>query len=61
MTMLFCNIAWMNEYKGLEGVRYQDEIVWRGRSFDGPHQEVCNFLKCRNGFVYGHVETSQAR
>lgn len=55
--MLFCNIGWMNRYQGLRG--QPDKIVGGGKwvSENEHGHEACNFLVCRDGFVYGHVET----
>lgn len=57
MTILVCHIGWMDAYEGLVGV--PDKIVGGGRWVrehkDGG--ETCNFLKCSDGYVYGHVET----
>lgn len=57
--MLFCNIGWMGWYEGL--VRKPDKIVGGGRwvSENKTGGEVCNFLRCPDGYVYGHVETIQ--
>ncbi len=55
--VLFCNIGWMSRYEGLEGK--PDRIVGGG-SFvveNKKGNESCNFVKCSDGFVYGHVET----
>lgn len=57
--MLFCNIGWMSRYEGLVGK--PDKIVGGGKWVD-EHEtgnEVCNFVSCRDGYVYGHVETFQ--
>ena len=54
--MLFLNIGWMSNYRGLtEG----DQISGGGRWVveNGQGHEVCNFLPCPDGQVYGHVET----
>lgn len=60
-AMLFCNIGWMNRYEGLEG--RPDKIVGGGQyvTDNETGHEVCNFLKCGDGFVYGHVETIQGK
>jgi hypothetical protein len=59
-AMLFCNIGWMSRYEGLAGKR-DDDIVGGGRYVDENKtgNEVCNFLHCRDGYVYGHVESWQ--
>jgi len=55
--MLFCNIGWMSRYEGLVGK--PDKIVGGGKwvAENESGHEVCNFLRCPDGFVYGHVET----
>ncbi len=55
--MLFCNIGWMNRYEGLAGK--PDKIVGGGRWVHENEfgREVCNFLPCPDGYVYGHIET----
>jgi len=57
--ILFCNIGWMNRYEGLKGL--PDEIIGGGSfvRYKKNGQEVCNFVKCEDGHVYGHVETIQ--
>jgi hypothetical protein len=54
---LFCNIGWMSLYEGQEG--QPDKIVGGGSYVKENERggEVCNFLKCADGYVYGHVET----
>jgi len=42
-------------YKGLDGK--PDEIVGGGLKEHRKGLEVCNFLRCNDGYVYGHVET----
>lgn len=56
MTMLFCNIGWMENYQGLQGTG--DSIRGGGKFVEqsGHGHEVCNFLPCGNS-VYGHVES----
>lgn len=57
MNLLFCNIGWMSLYQGQ--CDQPDRIVGGG-SYVKEHErggEVCNFLKCADGYVYGHVET----
>lgn len=55
--MIFCNIGWMGRYRGLTG--QPDKIVGGGRYVreNETGHEVCNFLGCDDGKVYGHVET----
>src|SRR5579872_6420614 len=57
MAMLFCNIGWMSRYRGLE--HQPDKIVGGGQYVreNDAGAEVCNFLPCDDGYVYGHVET----
>ncbi|WP_136646470.1 hypothetical protein [Tabrizicola sp. YIM 78059] len=47
----------MNRYEGLVGK--PDKIVGGGKwvTENESGHEVCNFLPCPDGFVYGHVET----
>lgn len=57
--ILFCNIGWMSRYEGNKG--QPDKTVGGGswvRENETGH-EVCNFVTCPDGFVYGHVETIQ--
>lgn len=57
MRMVFCNIGWMSRYRGLTD--QPDKIVGGGRYVreNETGHEVCNFLGCDDGYVYGHVET----
>lgn len=57
MPLLVCNIGWMERYQGLEGAG--DQIVGGGRFVNENERggEVCNFVRCEDGYVYGHVET----
>jgi uncharacterized protein DUF3883 len=57
MPLLVSHIGWMNRYEGLEGK--PDKIVGGGRWVQehGSGGEVCNFLRCPDGYVYGHFET----
>ncbi len=59
--ILFCNIGWMSRYEGLKG--RPDKIVGGGQyvTDNETGHEVCNFLACGDGFVYGHVETIQGK
>jgi hypothetical protein len=61
MAMMFCNIGWMERYRGLKGQR--DQISGGGSYVDENEHgsEVCNFLECRDGFTYGHVETLKGK
>ena len=56
VRMVFCNIGWMSRYRGLVG--QPDNIVGGGRWVreNKTGHEVCNFLPCADGYVYGHVE-----
>lgn len=59
--MLFCNIGWMGRYEGLVGK--PDKIVGGGK-WVAEHKtghEVCNFLACGDGYVYGHLETAHGK
>lgn len=49
----------MSRYEGLVGK--PDKIVGGGKfvTENEAGLEVCNFLRCRDGYVYGHVETIQ--
>jgi hypothetical protein len=55
MSLLVCHIGWMAAYEGLVG--QPDKIVgggaWVRKHKDGG--ETCNFVKCDDGNVYGHV------
>ena len=59
--MLFCNIGWMSCYEGLDGK--PEQIVGGGKwvNENETGNEECNFLVCRNGYVYGHVETIKGK
>ncbi|POZ50052.1 HNH endonuclease [Methylovulum psychrotolerans] len=52
MTLLFCNVGWMNNYDGIDG----DSIV-RGGAYNqhSVGSEVCNFTNI-DGTVYGYVQ-----
>jgi len=60
-NFLFCNIGWMSRYNGLKGKR--DKIVGGGKwvNENASGGEVCNFLGCANGYVYGHVEIAKGK
>jgi hypothetical protein len=55
--ILFCNVGWMARYAGLS--HQPDRIVGGGSHVDesGTGHEVCNFVRCPDGRLYGHVET----
>lgn len=57
--IIFCNIGWMARYEGLQ--RKSDKIVGGGTYVDENERghEVCNFVNCDDGYVYGHVENSK--
>lgn len=57
VRIVFCGIGWMSRYRGLAG--QPDKIVGGGRYVreNETGHEVCNFLRCDDGNVYGHVET----
>lgn len=52
MTILFCNIGWMQKYNGIKG-----DSIERGGSYNKNEtgHEVCNFSAVR-GHVYGYVQ-----
>ena len=55
MTMLFCNIGWMEKYDGLH---LGDEIK-NGGSFITENErgfEICNFSQSSDGRVFGYVQ-----
>lgn len=58
--IIFCNIGWMSNYQGL--VEKPDKIVGGGSFVKKKKRgnEVCNFLECPDGYVYGYVETDKA-
>ena len=59
MSIFFCNIGYMNEYRGCN---IRDPIS-NGGTFvneEGTGGEVCNFLKCDDGRVYGYFNTSNS-
>ena len=55
--IVFCGIGWMGRYRGLAA--QADKIFGGGRYVreNETGHEVCNFLRCDDGNVYGHVET----
>jgi hypothetical protein len=57
MPLFVCHVGWMRDYEGRKGV--PDTIVGGGAWVmkHGRGGEVCNFLRCSNGNVYGHFET----
>lgn len=61
MPLLVCHIGWMANYEGLE---QKPDRIARGGSWIDKHGyggEVCNFLRCKDGNVYGHVETIKGK
>ena len=60
-ALLFCNIGWMSRYEGLVGK--PDKIVGGGSYVKTEEKggEVCNFLACRDRYVYGYVETLRGK
>jgi hypothetical protein len=58
--MIFLNIGWMKRYRGLEAT---DQIRGGGKFVvqTGHGHEVCNFLPCSDGSVYGYVETARGK
>ncbi len=61
MPLLVCHVGWMNLYEGLQGK--PDRIVGGGSYVreHGAGGEVCNFLRCKDDYVYGYVETFQKK
>lgn len=56
MPLLFCNIAWMREYRGHRGRNDQPQRGGRWVEENETAHECCNFLPHR-GVVFGHVES----
>ncbi|WP_337170200.1 DUF3883 domain-containing protein [Gemmatimonas aurantiaca] len=56
MTLLFCNLGWMERYQGLE---FGDTIEGGGTYVEkqGRGHEICNFSEV-NGTFYGYVQPS---
>ncbi|QTA89574.1 HNH endonuclease [Desulfonema magnum] len=54
MTLLFCNVGWMEKYDGIGG-----DSIARGGSYNDHSvgHEVCNFTEV-DGLVYGYVQSS---
>ena len=54
MTILFCNVGWMESYNGIDG-----DILSRGGAFNDHSigHEVCNFTNL-NEKVFGYVRSS---
>ncbi|POF43402.1 HNH endonuclease [Pseudomonas laurylsulfativorans] len=54
MSIIFCNIGWMERYDGIDG-----DSIQRGGSYnnDSIGHEVCNFTNA-NGKVYGYVQST---
>jgi hypothetical protein len=59
MSLLVCHIGWMSWYEGLNGK--PDKIVGEYVQTHGRGAEVCNFLRCKDNNVYGHVETNKRK
>lgn len=61
MPLIFCNIAWMKNYKGQYDrngkIIDQPERGGEYVKSNGEAHESCNFLEDQNGLVHGHVET----
>lgn len=61
MSVLFCNIAWMEEYRGQYNKKEKvvDQPIGGGEyvHLHGEAHESCNFLEGKDNLVYGHVET----
>lgn len=54
MTLLFCNVGWMERYQGLDS----GDAISGGGSYvkeEGRGHEICNFVDV-NGVVYGYVQ-----
>lgn len=57
MTIFVCHIGWMTAYEGQIG---QPDKIVGGGAYVRKHKdggETCNFVRCQDGYVYGHVET----
>jgi len=57
--LIFCNIAWMREYKGRYRITGEEDIPRNGGRYVNENHEAhecCNFLPDEDGKVYGHVE-----
>lgn len=52
MTIIFCNIGWMEKYNGIDG-----DTIKRGGAYNkiAIGHEVCNFMNVNND-VYGYVQ-----
>src|SRR4051812_46820892 len=61
MPIIVCHVGWMAGYEGLVG--RPDDIIgggaWVKKHKNGG--ETCNFLKCDDDYVYGHVETIKGK
>ena len=57
MAYLFCNIGWMQDYRGQKGQNINDKIRGGGSYVDeeGHGFEVCNFAPYENQ-IYGYVQ-----
>lgn len=55
--LMFCHTGWMNRYEG--DTNTADRLIGGGAHVErtGSGGEICNFLGCPDGYVYGHVET----
>lgn len=58
--LIFCNIGWMNFYRGLQGTT--DKVsgtfsYFKEHKNNVQAHEACNFLTADDGNVYGHVES----
>ncbi len=54
MTLLFCNVGWMEHYQGLGS----GDAISGGGSYvkeEGRGHEICNFVDV-NGVIYGYVQ-----
>ena len=59
--LIVCNIGWMRRYQGLKNK--PDDITGGGAyvTQNKRGHEVCNFLRCKDGKTYGHVETIKGK
>ena len=53
--ILVCGIAWMERYRGQKGTRDTPLNGGKYVKIYGLAHEVCNFLACPDGLVYGYV------
>lgn len=56
MKILFCNIGWMRDYRG---ITHDDTVEYRGLNSNRGHEglEEYNFLQ-KNGFCFGYVSAA---